>query len=242
MSSAHRQPHAVNTAFVDLADTVANKHDVPELLDRLCGYCTDFADVTAAVTVLTDKHGKPHVAATTSAGLAQLVQPHPHLGDEPISACLRDGTSVVVPDVTHSGNGWPLASHAREQGVASAHLLPMRAGGATLGTLVLLGGPFAALTAEDVDLCQALADAATAAMQQQQALDQSHTVNRQLYEALDSRIVIEQAKGILAHHGGISVDQAFSVLRRYARAHQSTLRDLASRVVDNPDVAGQILG
>ncbi len=242
MSSLHAQPQTVNAAFVDLADIVASKHDVPEMLDRLCGYCIDFVDVTGAVGILTDEHGQPHVAATTSAGMARMVQPHPHLGHEPVSACVRSGASVVVPDVTHSGDGWPLASQAREQGVTSALLLPMRAGGATLGALVLLSGPFAALTGKEVDLCQALADAATAGMQQQQALDQAHAANRQLQEALDSRIVIEQAKGILACQGGISVDEAFSVLRGYARAHQSPLHDLASGVVNNKHMADEILG
>lgn len=232
---------AVTTAFVDIADTLATRHDIVEMLHRLCGHCVNLLGMAAALVVLTNERRDPHVAASTSDELARVVQPHRHLGHDPVSECLRTGQPQAIADLTHRGDGWPLASQAGEHGVACAYLLPMRSSDATIGALVLLGDEFAGPPPEDVDLCQALADAATAGMLQQQALDQAERLNSQLHQALTSRVLIEQAKSMLAERAGIKVDQAFTALRDYARAHNQSLHDLASRAIDNDEVAGQVL-
>lgn len=155
---------------------------------------------------------------------------------------MRTGKPVTVSTVIKTEQASPgFTAQSGEQAFARVHALPLRSGKAVLGALALLGTRSANLTSDDVHIAQALADVATANVVQQRALDQAKTRAAQLQEALNSRVLIEQAKGALAQRGGIRPDQAFRALRHHARSYQQSLRQLAAHVIGNDDLADKIL-
>jgi len=93
---------------------------------------------------------------------------------------------------------------------------------------------------DDVEVAQALADAATIAILQHRAALEAQTVNEQLDHALNSRVVIEQAKGMIAERQGLNMDEAFTRLRRYARSHNLRLADVANDVIFGGLVASDL--
>jgi GAF domain-containing protein len=121
------------------------------------------------------------------------------------------------------------------------HALPMTLRDQTIGALNLFLTGTSPLSGNDLALGQALADIATIAILQKRALERSETVVEQLQGALNSRVIIEQAKGALAYHGQINVDEAFGRMRAHARAHNLLLSRLARAVVNDEDVARQVL-
>ena len=128
---------------------------------------------------------------------------------------------------------WPrFAEQARDAGIHSCHALPLRLRDTVIGALNLFRPDRGEMSDADVDAAQALADAAAIAILQHRAVIETRVVNEQLQQALNSRVVIEQAKGILSERTGLEMDQAFSALRRYARAHNLRLASLAETVID----------
>jgi AmiR/NasT family two-component response regulator len=114
-----------------------------------------------------------------------------------------------------------------------ANALPLRLRGRVIGTLALFQTDPDPLSEGDIVLAQALADVATIALLQQRTAAQNEVERVQLQYALTSRIVLEQAKGILAERWGVTVDQAFAAFRDYARAHHHQLATLAREIADN---------
>jgi GAF domain-containing protein len=156
--------------------------------------------------------------------------------------CFRTGLPVSVGDLAEAVGRWPQFVTAVREGGAyrSVHALPLRLRGDAIGTLNLfhqLPGP---LPGADLAMGQALADVATIGILAESAIRGGEVVNEQLQIALNSRIIIEQAKGVLAQHGNLSMDAAFDRLRRYARHNNLRLRDVARRVVDT-DLATDVL-
>jgi GAF domain-containing protein len=137
---------------------------------------------------------------------------------------------------------WPgFVAVAEEQGFQTVHALPMRLREQTVGTLNLFRTGTAPLSAQDLALGQALADITTISILQERALSRSEIVVEQLQGALNSRVIIEQAKGVLSIHGQISTDEAFTVLRDYARCNNRRLAELAKAVVADNEEARQVL-
>jgi GAF domain-containing protein len=146
---------------------------------------------------------------------------------------LRTGAPVVNQDLESVNGRWPrFASKAIECDFRSVHALPMRLRGVTIGALSLFRTHEGALEEGDVIAAQALADVATVSILHHRAASEAQLVNEQLSHALNSRIVIEQAKGVLAERTGLDMDQAFSRLRNHARNHNLRLVDVARAVVD----------
>ncbi|WP_308210346.1 GAF and ANTAR domain-containing protein [Amycolatopsis iheyensis] len=153
--------------------------------------------------------------------------------DGPCIDCVRSGRPVFCTDLTTETSRWPrFTAAARECGFRAAHALPMRLRDQIIGVLTLLDVEPGAPEPEDIDLGQALADVATIGILQHRTIEQRDVLAGQLQTALHSRVVIEQAKGVLAERGGISTDDAFARLRTYARARHLRLTDLAGSVVD----------
>ena len=149
----------------------------------------------------------------------------------PCVDCYRDGALIMNPDLAAARERWPRFSPvALESGFQSAHALPMRLRGAIIGALNLFRAETGYLDEQDVLAAQALADVATIAILQHRVGLQAHLVNEQLNEALNSRIVIEQAKGVIAERAGIGTDEAFQRLRHHARSNNLRLADLAREV------------
>jgi GAF domain-containing protein len=149
----------------------------------------------------------------------------------PCLDCYRTGQAVLNQNLIKLGGRWPrFGPVALEAGFRSVHAVPMRLRGLIIGALNLFRADDGEM--DDVPVAQALADLATIAILQQRAASQAQVVNEQLRHALNSRIVIEQAKGMLAERAGLDMGAAFSWLRNHARDHNRLLVDVARAVID----------
>lgn len=220
-------------AFVALADTLVDDYDVIDLLDRLVGYCVALLAVDAAGLMLADARRELRVVAASSedAELMELMQLQADEG--PCLECFRTGAVVSCTDLAEDGAGrWPrFTARALIEGFASVHALPLRLRAETIGTLNLFCTRPGPLPEQDLRLGQALADVATIGILQERAIHRGEVLAEQLQSALNSRVIIEQAKGVLAGRTQLDMDQAFALLRGHARAHGLRLTDLARAVV-----------
>jgi GAF domain-containing protein len=233
--------HAVTEAFVNLASSLANGYDVVDLLHQLTADCVRILEVSAAGLLLADALGELHLVAAAPERVRLLELFQLQRGQGPCYESFRTGLPVSVEDLTKAER-WPqLAPAARDAGFRSVHALPLRLRDNVLGALGLFGAREGALPDEDLALGQALADVACVALVQQRAAADRVAVNEQLQEALVSRVVIEQAKGLLAQRGDLGMVAAFNVLRRYARDHNLRLTEVAQQVVSRQLSAGDLV-
>jgi GAF domain-containing protein len=224
----------VREVFIELSDTLVDDFDIIEFLDRLAARCSELLDVSACGILLADHHGALNLvaASTEQARLVELAQLQNHEG--PCLDAYATGHPVQHSDLSAPGQPWPRFSAAAvEAGYLSVQALPMRLRDSVLGAVNLLseaaGRP---LTDDTIALGQALADAATIGIVHQRAQVRQDVVTEQLQSALNSRILIEQAKGFLTHSLGVGVDEAFAALRAYARTNNRRLTDVANDVVE----------
>lgn len=221
------------SAFVEMSNELVDDYDVVDVLSQLTGHCVHLLDVAAAGLLLADGRGVLHLAASSSERSHHLETFQLQRDEGPCLDCFHDGHRVLVPDLADEQQRWPQFSRAaREAGFKSVHALPMRLTGNILGAFGLFGDQPGTLNDDDLALAQALLHVASVAIVNERSATDRATVNSQLQRALTSRIVVEQAKGVIAHAGGLGMDDAFTVLRRYARDHGTKLSVTASRVVD----------
>lgn len=233
---------AVVAAFVHMAGSLVSGDDVTDLLGTLASQCARLLDVTAAGLLLADRRGALHVVAASSERAADLEAFQAQREQGPCHDCYRDGRPVLVPDVTATADRWPgFVPVALGQGIASVHAVPLRLRDQVLGALGLFGSAPGELNERDLRLAQALADVATIAMLQDRVASDKEAVNNQLQTALDSRFVLEQAKGLLSHSGGLDMPDAYAALRRYARDHNLKLAGLAQALVERALPADLVL-
>lgn len=219
--------------LVELADNLVDDFDVVELLSLLAHRCVEVLDVSAAGVMLVAPEGDLRIVASSSEGM-RIVELFELQNEEgPCLDCYRTGEAVLNEDLTTAHDRWPrLAPVALAAGFRSVQALPMRLRRATIGALNLFGSDQGALSAADIVAGQALADVATIAILQQRVISESRVLNDQLNNALTSRVVIEQAKGVLAERADCSMEAAFERMRRHARNHNLLLADVARSVVD----------
>lgn len=223
----------VREAFVELTDTLVTDFDIIEYLERLAARCTGLLGVTACGVMVVDHHGTLNLvaASTEQARLLELSQLQNAEG--PCLDTYRTGKPVQCSDLASADVPWPAFSGAaRAAGFAAVQALPMRLRDQVIGALNLFSTEPGPLDADKVSLGQALADAATIGIVHQRALARSEIVAEQLQTALNSRITIEQAKGFLAERLALTVEDAFAVLRRYARDHNRKLTDAAADIIN----------
>jgi GAF domain-containing protein len=221
-------------AFVELADTLVADFDVVDLLTVLTDRCVDVLDVEAAGLMLTAPDGTLRVMASSNETMHVLELFEIQTEEGPCLDCFRTGDPVLNRDLAMSYGVWPrFAAEAMAAGYRSVHALPMRLRGAVIGALNLFKAEVGEIGPADVDAAQALADVATIAILQHRASVEALALNEQLKVALDSRVVIEQAKGMLAERDQLNMEQAFDRLRNHARNHNLRLSDVARRVVDD---------
>src|SRR5208282_2149279 len=202
----------LSETFVELTDTMVAGFDVIDFLHVLTDRSVQLLDVSAAGLLLADPRGELRVVAASSeaARLLELFQLQNHQG--PCVDCFRSGRPVQAADLAAAADRWPrFAPAARRAGFAAVQALPMRLREQVIGALNLFRAGPGALAPADIRVGQALADVATISMRH------SDTLNEQLQAALNSRVIIEQAKGKLAERLGVDMDQAFSLLRGRAR-------------------------
>jgi len=182
--------------------------------------------------MLADEDGHLHymAASTESARHLELFQLQHAEG--PCLDCYRSGHPVTISDLRTTDTRWPaFTPRAYDAGIRSVHAFPMRLRDRVIGALNVFDEDPMPFRAEDIKVVQALADVATIAIIQERAISRAETVTEQLQGALNSRIVIEQAKGMIAQRNGVDVDTAFDRLRAHARRSQVRLADLARDVV-----------
>jgi GAF domain-containing protein len=219
--------------LVELADTLVDHFDVVDLLTLLTDRCVEVLDVAAAGLMLVAPEGDLRVVASSSeeVRLVELFEIQSQEG--PCPECYRTGQPALSPNLATDAGHWPrFGPVALKAGFQSVHALPMRLRGVTIGALNLFRETEGALDEADIVAAQALADVATIAILQHRATVQAHVVVEQLNHALNSRIMIEQAKGMLAERGGLDMEAAFAWLRNHARSHNLLLVEVAQSVVD----------
>jgi GAF domain-containing protein len=221
----------LSRTFVQLADSLVDEFDIIEVLTLLSHRCVELFDAGAAGILLGDQRGTLQVvaASTEQARLLELFQLQNDEG--PCLECFSSGSAVVSGDLT-SDDKWPLfRAEALAASFHSVHAFPLRLRDSVIGTLNIFMETPVVFSDEDLQLCQALADVATIAILQNQAAKEAQNLNAQLQRALDSRIAVEQAKGVLAERSGVDMAEAFALLRRYARDNNRQLSEVAVAVV-----------
>jgi len=221
--------HRVTQVFIKLADTLVADFDLVEFLGMLAEATVELLDVDAAGLMLADDDGVLHVMASSDdqAELLELFELQQNEG--PCPECFRTGVPVVNVDLAD----WPdFASAAAAGGYVSAHALPLRLRGQVIGAMNLFRSTPTPLTEADAALGQALSDMATIGLLHEREIRGQQELAGQIQHALDSRIVIEQAKGMLAERAGLSLREAFTAMRSYARGRGCGLTSVAHSVLD----------
>jgi hypothetical protein len=228
--------------FVELADTLIDDFDVIDFLQVLAARCVELLDVAAAGIVLAGQSGSLMTVAASDER-ARLLELFEVQNDEgPCRDCYQLGAAVVNVDLGCARERWPqFTTQAVTAGFRSANALPLRLRSQVVGSLNLFHASVGGLGSAELRVAQALADAATIGILQQRTIRRGEVVAGQLQAALTSRIVIEQAKGVLAERLRISTDDAFAVLRTAARSRNRLLSDLAREVADGSADAAQLL-
>jgi GAF domain-containing protein len=230
------------TIFVEVADTMVDDFDVIDFLQLLTDRAASLVDAAAVGIVLADPQGRLEFRAGSSESvkLLGLVQLRNHEG--PCLEAYQGANPVINVDLGAAGDRLPrFAPRATELGFRSVHAFPLRLRHRVIGVLNVFGATTGGdLHDTDVTIMQALTDVAAIALIQEQAIHHGDVLTGQLQGALNSRTVIEQAKGMVAHARGISVDDAFAQLRRLARSHNRRLTDVAHTIVADPATAQRL--
>ena len=221
--------------FVEVADTLVSDFDLIEFLQMVTTHTSELVDAHAAGLLLAghDGHLQLMAASDERAEMLELFQVQAHEG--PCQDCYRDGEPVLIADLEATGERWPRFAHrAVAAGYRSVHAFPLRLRDQVIGALNMFGKDVGGMAASDVRVVQALADVATIGLLQERAIHRGEVLTEQLQTALTTRIVIEQAKGVLAQLHGTTPDQAFERLRDHCRNHGARLSVVASAVVTDP--------
>jgi hypothetical protein len=218
-------------AVVSLVDSLLDDFDVVDLLTELTERCAQILDVESAGLLLADPFKQLRVLAATSEETRELELFQLQADEGPCVDCYSSGQPVSVADIQAEADRWPrFVPAALDAGFASVHAVPMRAAGIVMGALNLFGTRPVALNDADLLVGQTLAHVATVAILQEHPPTPA-TVMPQLRSALTGRTLVEQAKGFLREILDVSVEDAFTLLRSYARANGEHLTDVARRLM-----------
>ena len=219
--------------LVELADNLVDDFDVIDVLTVLSDRCVDTLDVAAAGVMLAAPAGDLQVVASSSEAMRVLELFQLQADEGPCVDCFRSGNAIVNLELSSTDGRWPrFTPRALGAGFHSVHSLPMRLRGRTIGALNMFRSDSGALEEADVAAAQGLADVATIAILQHHAAINAQVLNDQLNLALHSRVMIEQAKGMISESGHVDMDVAFQRLRNHARNHNLGLTELARAVAE----------
>lgn len=220
--------------FVELSDTLVDDFDLLDFLTLLAERAAELLDVTAVGVILSDQRGgwQPTAASSEDARLLQLFATQTHEG--PCQDCIRDTAPVVSADLAgEDTTRWPAFTEAATAaGFRAAAAVPLRVRREIVGALTLLNTEPTPVDEDSLQLGQALADVATVGLLHQRSVHHGGLLSEQLQATLHQRVVIEQAKGVLAEHGQLDMQQAFELLRGYARDNGLHLSELARTIAE----------
>jgi GAF domain-containing protein len=229
--------------FVEVADTLVDEFDLVDFLHNVTTSAAEISENSAVGLLLADSDGTlRHVASSTEdARLLELFQLQHAEG--PCLDAYRSGEEIRDVDFADAGARWPVfVDRARQLGFTAAHCFPLRLRDEVIGALNVFRTDQRFLASDERQVVRALADVATIALMQERAVRRAEELTEQLQYALNSRIVIEQAKGAVARTLGIGVDEAFDVMRRHARARRLRLTDVARSVVVDREAMRRVTG
>jgi transcriptional regulator with GAF, ATPase, and Fis domain len=218
--------------FVELADTLVEEFDVVDLLQTLTERCVELVDTDAAGLMLDDQRGSLRLAAHTheSARLLELFELQQQEG--PCLDCFATGQVIANIDLATATDRWPVFTQAaREVGFGTSHAVPLRLRRQVIGALNLFTTGRRSLSDEHLAVAQGLADIATIGLLHERAVRDQVTLSEQLQTALQSRILVEQAKGVLSAQAGTSVEAGFTLMRTHARRTGQPLTTVAGAIV-----------
>lgn len=229
--------------FVSLADTMVNDFDVVEFLSLLSSRCVDLFGAGDAGLMLADRSNRLVVVASSSHKMRDLELFELQHDEGPCPEAFQTGTAVQCADLTQATERWPtFAPEAVAAGYRSVQALPMRLRDTVIGALNLIGAAAGPMPDEDLEAAQALANVATIGLLHHRAAEESRLLAEQLQHALTSRVVIEQATGVIAQRLDLDMNDAFNRLRRYSRDNNRRLVDVAKGIVDRTLVADELTG
>jgi GAF domain-containing protein len=220
-------------SLVEMADTLVDDYDIVDLLTGLADRCVHLLGVSAAGVMLASPAGSLGLVASSSEAMRLLELFELQAQEGPCLDAFRTGEPVQHENLQAGTGRWPLFSAAALQaGFTSAVALPLRLRETTLGALNLLSVTRAPMAGADLIVARAFADLATLSIAQHRASAEAQRLNEQLSAALTSRVVIEQAKGLISERAGVDLAEAFARLRAYARNHNLRLTDIARAAID----------
>jgi GAF domain-containing protein len=225
----------VAEVFVEVADTLVDEFDLIEFLHMVTARTSELVGSAAAGLLLVDHEGRLQFMAASNEAveLLELFQLQAHEG--PCQDCYRTGIPVTNADLSTAQDQWPsFAPRAVKAGFRSVHAFPLRLRQQVIGTLNLFGPDLGQMQPADVRVVQALADVATIGLLHERGVRRAEVLAEQLQGALNSRVIIEQAKGALAQIHGCTVGEAFELLRGYCRSHGLRLGAVAYAVLTDP--------
>ncbi len=223
-------------AFVEMADTLVTGFDVADFLHGLADHCVQLLPVDAAGLLLADPRGTLELLASSNeqSRLVELFQLQSDQG--PCLECFRSGTPVAESDLAAATERWPLfAPAASAAGFAAVQALPMRLRDEVIGAMNVFMCTPGRLDGTGLLVAQALADIATIGLLHERSFRHQEVLAEQLQGALNSRVAIEQAKGVLAERFSLDMDQAFQLLRTQARSQNRRLAELAGAVANGSE-------
>lgn len=227
-------------AFVELADTLVNDFDIVDFLHLLVRRAIEGLDAAEAGILLADAGGGLHLMASSSERTRSLELFQLQNEEGPCLDCFHSGQPVTIENLEVEVDRWPrFVPAALDAGFASVHGMPMRLRDERIGVLNVFGARPGTLADADASVGRAMADIATIGILQQRAIHQAQVTVEQLEVALTSRIMIEQAKGVLAERAGLAMDESFERLRAYARRSNRGISDVAQGLIEGtlaPDV------
>lgn len=223
----------VARTMVQLADTLVSDFDLVDLLTGLADRCVETLGVTAAGVMLAGPAGELRALASSSEEMRMLELFEIQSQEGPCLDCFASGHAVGYQELGDAVERWPLfAPKALRAGFTAVQALPMHHGDTVVGALNLFHMERGAMREIDVATAQAFADVATIAILQHRMSAETQLLNDQLNSALTTRIVIEQAKGMVAERRGIDMERAFATLRDYARNHDRRLAEVCNEIID----------
>lgn len=228
----------ISAAFVTVAETLTAEHDMVDVLHTFVERCAEIVRMDAGGLVLVDDAGDLQLMTSTSEAAVMLERLQLADAAGPCIECFHTGEAVAINDIS-SSVAWPeFCSTAVDQGFNSLLSIPMKVHGRVIGTMNLFRAASEAVSSRDAAVAQALADVATIGITHERALHKAQVVEEQLQHALNSRIAIEQAKGVIANGLSLSMDDAFVLLRKYSRDGNLTIR-AASEMVSRREITVQ---
>ena len=220
-------------SLVETADTLVDDYDVVDMLTGLADRCVSLLGVSAAGVMLASPAGSLGLVASSSEAMRLLELFELQAQEGPCLDAFRTGEPVGHEDLQAGVGRWPSFSAAALQaGFRSVLALPLRLREVTLGALNLFSVTHAPVAEADVIVARAFADLAALSILQHRVSTEAQRLNEQLSAALTSRVVIEQAKGVISERAGVDLAEAFSLLRAYARNGNHRLTDVAQAAVD----------